>query len=225
MGRPIDIALDDSEPGIDQTAEKLRADVARRRGQRDDNATELLRQLDDEARRKAEEKAARELAERVRLAAEEQARRLAEEQARIAAAEQARREAEEAAQRAAAEQAAREAEEARQRAEDERRRLAAERKARAEPGNAPASKKRNATARRFRNACASAASGSSGCSGRCCWACCCHRCWPSVSSSSTTSKAGVPIRARCQRTVRRSSEGGQREGWRCCPNRNGICMR
>lgn len=132
MGRPIDIALDDSEPGIDQTAEKLRADVARRRGQRDDNATELLRQLDDEARRKAEEKAARELAERVRLAAEEQARRLAEEQARIAAAEQARREAEEAAQRAAAEQAARDAEAARQRAEEERRRKAAEKKARAE---------------------------------------------------------------------------------------------
>ena len=56
MGRPIDIALDDSTPGIDQTAEKLRADVARRRGQRDDTATELLRQLDDEARRKAEER-------------------------------------------------------------------------------------------------------------------------------------------------------------------------
>lgn len=132
MGRPIDIALDDSEPGIDETADKLRADVARRRGQRDDNATELLRQLDDEARRKAEEKAARELAERLRLAAEEQARRLAEEQARIAAAEQARREAEEAAQRAAAEQAARDADAARQRAEEERRRKAAEKKARAE---------------------------------------------------------------------------------------------
>lgn len=132
MGRPIDIALDDSQPGIDETADKLRADFARRRGERAENATEVLRQLDDEARRKAEEKAARELAERLRLAAEEQARRLAEEQARIAAAEQARREAEEAAQRAAAEQARREAEEARQRAEDERRRLAAERKARAE---------------------------------------------------------------------------------------------
>ncbi len=132
MGRPIDIALDDSEPGIDQTAEKLRADFARRRGQRDGNATELLRQLDDESRRKAEEKAARELAERVRLAAEEQARRLAEEQARIAAAEQARREAEAAAQRAVAEQARLEADAARQRAEDERRRKAAEKKARAE---------------------------------------------------------------------------------------------
>ena len=69
MGRPIDIALDDSQPGIDETADKLRADFARRRGERGDNATELLRQLDDEARRKAEENAARELAERLRLAA------------------------------------------------------------------------------------------------------------------------------------------------------------
>lgn len=132
MGRPIDIALDDSQPGIDETADKLRAEFARRRGERTDNATDLLRQLDDEARRKAAEKSARELAERLRLAAEEQARRLAEEQARNAAAEQARREAEEAAQRAAAEQARRDAEEARQRAEDERRRKAAEKKARAE---------------------------------------------------------------------------------------------
>lgn len=132
MARPIDIALDHSQPGIDQTAEKLRADFARRRGQRDGNATELLRQLDDEARRKAEEKAALELAERLRLAAEEQARRLAEEQARAAAAEQAQREAEQAAQREAADQAARDAEAARQRAEEERRRKAAEKKARAE---------------------------------------------------------------------------------------------
>lgn len=59
MGRPIDIALDDSQPGIDETAEKLRADFARRRGERAENATEVLRQLDDEVRRKAEEKAAR----------------------------------------------------------------------------------------------------------------------------------------------------------------------
>lgn len=132
MGRAIDIELDDSQPGIDAAADRLRAEVARRRDQRDENASELLRQLDDEARRKAEEKAARELAERLRLAAEEHARRLAEEQARIAAEQQARRAAELEAQRLAAEQAQREAEEARQREAAERKRKAAEKKARAE---------------------------------------------------------------------------------------------
>lgn len=123
----------DAEPEegviVDDAAGKLRAGVARRRGERDENTSELVRQFDEEARRKAEEKAAREAEEQARREAEEAARRAAEEEARRQAEEQARREAEEAARLAAEEEAKRKAEEERQRAEEERRRKAAERKA------------------------------------------------------------------------------------------------
>lgn len=132
MARPIDIELNDSTPGIGATAERLRAEVAKRRGQRDDDTAELVKQIDEAARLKAEEKAAREAAERAQREAEEQARQFAEEEARRAAEEKARREAEEEAKRQAAETARREAEEAQRRAEDERKRKAAEKKAREE---------------------------------------------------------------------------------------------
>lgn len=124
--------IDDAEAVVDEAAEKLRAEVARRRGERDESTSELVKQIDEAARLKAEEKAAREAAERARREAEEEARRQAEEQARLAAEEQARLAAEEEARRLAAEQARREEEEARQRAEEERRRKAAEKKAREE---------------------------------------------------------------------------------------------
>ncbi len=123
---------DDADPVVDDAAERLRAEVARRRGQRDESTSELVKQIDEAARLKAEEKAAREAAERARREAEEEARRQAEEQARLVAEEQARREAEEEARRQAAEKARREAEEARLRAEEERKRKAAEKKAREE---------------------------------------------------------------------------------------------
>jgi hypothetical protein len=123
---------EDAEAVVDDAADKLRTDVARRRGQRDENTSELVKQIDEAARLKAEEKAAREAAERARLEAEEEARRQAEEQARLAAAEQARVAAEAEARRQAAEQAWREEEEARQRADEERKRKAAEKKAREE---------------------------------------------------------------------------------------------
>lgn len=123
---------DDAEAVVDEAADKLRAEVARRRGERDENTSELVKQIDEAARLKAEEKAAREAAERARREAEEESRRQAEEQARLAAEEQARLAAEEEARRQAAEQARREEEEARQRAEEERRRKAAEKKAREE---------------------------------------------------------------------------------------------
>jgi murein DD-endopeptidase MepM/ murein hydrolase activator NlpD len=132
MARPIDIELNDSTPGIGATAERLRADVARRRDQRDEGTAELVKQIDEAARQKAEDKAARGLAERLRLAAAEQARRLVEEAARHAAETQARLAAAEEARRQAAEQAKREEEEARQRAAEERKRKAAEKKAREE---------------------------------------------------------------------------------------------
>ncbi len=126
------VLADDAAPVVDDAAERLRAEVARRRGQRDESTSELVKQIDEAARLKAEEKAAREAAERARREAEEEARRQAEEQARQAAEEQARREAEEEARRQAAEKAQREAEEARLRAEEERKRKAAEKKAREE---------------------------------------------------------------------------------------------
>ncbi|MBI5107160.1 MAG: hypothetical protein HZA62_00290 [Rhodocyclales bacterium] len=132
MARPIDIELNDSTPGIGVTAERLRADVARRREQRDESASEVVRQIDEAARQKAEDKASREFAERLRLAAAEQARQLTEAAARRAAEQQAQRAAAEAARRQAAEQAQREEEEARRRAAEERTRKAAEKKARAE---------------------------------------------------------------------------------------------
>jgi hypothetical protein len=132
MARTIDIELNDSTPGIGATAERLRAEVARRREQRDESTNEVVRQIDEAARQKAEDKAARELAERLRLAAAEKARRLAEEEARRAAEEKTRREAEEETERKTAETARREAEEAHHRAEEERKRKAAEKKARAE---------------------------------------------------------------------------------------------
>lgn len=121
---------DDGE--FDDTADKLRSEVARRRGQRNEDAAEVVRQLDETARRKAEEKAAREAEERARIEAEEKARREAEEQARREAEEKARRDAEERARIEAEEKARREAEEARRRAEEEKRRKEAERKAREE---------------------------------------------------------------------------------------------
>lgn len=139
---PDDAAGDDSgdavsdasaaEPVVDEAAEKLRAEVARRRGERDESTAELVKQIDEAARIKAEEKAAREAMELARRAAEEEARRLAEEEARRAAEEAERRQAEEEARRQAAEKERREAEEARLRAEEERRRKAAEKKAREE---------------------------------------------------------------------------------------------
>lgn len=132
MARPIDIELNDSTPGIGATAERLRAEVARRRDQRDESTAELVKQIDEAARQKAEEKAAREAAERAQREAEEQARRLAEEAARRAAEEEARLAAAEEARRQAAEQAKREEEEARRRAAEERKRKAAEKKAREE---------------------------------------------------------------------------------------------
>jgi len=119
----------ETDAAVDDPAEKLRAGVARRRGERDEETSELVRQFDEEARRKAEEKAAREAEEQARRAAEEAARRAAEEEARRAAEEAARRAAEEEARRQAAEEARRQAEEEKRRAEEERRRKAAERKA------------------------------------------------------------------------------------------------
>ena len=117
---------------VDDAAEKLRSDVAKRRGQRDEGTAELVKQIDEAARVKAEEKAAREAKEHARREAEAHARRLAEEAAQRAAEEQARLAAVEEARRQAAEQAKREEEEARQRAAEERKRKAAEKKAREE---------------------------------------------------------------------------------------------
>ncbi len=132
MARPIDIELTDTTPGIGATAERLRADVAKRRGQRDENTSELVKQIDEAARLKAEEKAAREAEAHARREAEAHARRVAEEAARHAAETQARLAAAEEARRQAAEQAKREEEEARQRAAEERKRKAAAKKAREE---------------------------------------------------------------------------------------------
>ncbi len=121
---------------VDDAAAKLRAEVANRRGQRDGSTSELLKQLDEAARQKAQEKAAREAEEKARREAEEQARREAAEKARREAEELARRAAEEKARRDAEERAAREAEEkarreaeaqARREAEEEARREAEER--------------------------------------------------------------------------------------------------
>ena len=112
---------------VDDAAAKLRAEVASRRGQRDGSTSELLKQLDEAARQKAQEKAAREAEEKARREAEEQARREAAEQARREAQERARRAAEEQARRDAEERAAREAEEqARREAEAQARREAEE---------------------------------------------------------------------------------------------------
>ncbi|MDP3512717.1 MAG: hypothetical protein Q8S20_08205 [Sulfuritalea sp.] len=110
--------------GVDEAAAKLRAEFANRRGQRDGSTSELLKQLDEAARLKAQEKAAREAAET--------ARREAEQQARREAAEKARRDAEERARREAEEQARIEAEERARREEEERIRREAEEKARRE---------------------------------------------------------------------------------------------
>ena len=119
----------DPDDRVDDTAEKLRAGMAKRREERNENATALVRQFDEEARRKAEEKAARLAEDEARRAAEEQARREAEEHARRQAEEEARRAAEEAARRQAEEARQRAEEEERRRAEEERQRKAAERKA------------------------------------------------------------------------------------------------
>ncbi|MBI3096595.1 MAG: hypothetical protein HYY97_17130 [Rhodocyclales bacterium] len=110
--------------GVDEAAAKLRAEFANRRGQRDGSTSELLKQLDEAARLKAQEKAAREAAEEARREAEQQARREAEEKAR--------REAEEIARREAEERARIEAEERARREEEERIRREAEEKARRE---------------------------------------------------------------------------------------------
>ncbi|MDZ4252676.1 MAG: hypothetical protein U1A72_08920 [Sulfuritalea sp.] len=134
--------------GVDEAAAKLRAEFANRRGQRDGSTSELLKQLDEAARLKAQEKAAREAAEKARREAEEQARREAaekarraaeeiarreaEEQARIEAAERARREEEERIRREAEEKARREAEEIARREAEEQARIEAEERARRE---------------------------------------------------------------------------------------------
>ena len=117
---------------VDDAAAKLRAEVANRRGQRDGSTSELLKQLDEAARQKAQEKAAREAAEKARREAEEQTHRAAAEKARREAEELARRAAEEEARRDAEERAAREAEEKARREAEERARIEAEARARRE---------------------------------------------------------------------------------------------
>jgi hypothetical protein len=113
--------------GMDQVAGKLRADFASRRGQRDEATSELIKQMEEETRRKAEEKARLEAEEKARFEAEELARREAAQKARREAEERARREAEEKARIEAEQRAQREAEElARREAEEKLRREAAE---------------------------------------------------------------------------------------------------
>lgn len=104
-------AAREANAGLDQVADKLRAEFASRRGQRDETTSKLIKEMEEEARRKAEEKAAREAEEQARREAEARARREAEDKARREAEEVARREAEERARREAEETARREAEE------------------------------------------------------------------------------------------------------------------
>lgn len=118
-------AAREANAGLDQVAGKLRADFASRRGQRDESTSKLIKEMEEEARRKAAEKAAREAEEKARREAEERARIEAEEKARRAAEEQARREAEEKARIEAEERAKREAEEKLRREAAEKLRLEA----------------------------------------------------------------------------------------------------
>ena len=117
---------------IDQAAEKLRADFASRRGQRAETTSELVKQITEAERLKAEEKARVEAAEKERRETEERIRREAEEKVRLEFEEKARREAEERARREAEERAKREAEERIRREAEEKIRREAEEKARRE---------------------------------------------------------------------------------------------
>ena len=62
----------------DGLAQQLRAEVAARRGQRDGEASEQVRQADTLARQRAVEKSKKEAEERARIEAEERAKREAE---------------------------------------------------------------------------------------------------------------------------------------------------
>ncbi len=136
---PPDAAEDDmpeeaeeTEDEVDEAAQRLRSDVAGRRGQRDERTSELVKQIDEAARLKADEKARIEAEEKARREAEAKLRREAEEKARCEAEENARIEAAEKARIEADERARREEEEAQRLAREERKRLKAEKKAREE---------------------------------------------------------------------------------------------
>lgn len=126
--------------GVNAVAEKLRAEFASRRGKRDEATSELIKEIDEAARKKAaeqvareaEERARREEEERVRREANEKLRREVEEHARRVAEEKARREAEERERREAEERIRREAAERVRREAEEKARLEAEEKARRE---------------------------------------------------------------------------------------------
>ena len=125
-------AIPEANAGIDQLTEKLRADLASRRGQRAESTSELVKQIDEAERLKAEEKARIEAADRARRETEERIRREAEEKVRLEFEEKARREAEERARREAEERAKREAEERIRREAEEKIRREVEEKLRRE---------------------------------------------------------------------------------------------
>ena len=125
-------AIKDTSIGAEAIAGKLRADFASRRGKRDEATSELIKEIDGAARKKAEEKAAREAEERTRREAEERIRREVEEKLRRETEERIQREAEEKVRRDAEERARREAEERIRREVEEKLRREAEEKARRE---------------------------------------------------------------------------------------------
>jgi hypothetical protein len=122
------------QPEAGSLAERLRAGLASRRGQRDAQAVGYIRRSEEEARRRAEEEAAKEAAEQARVEAARQAKREADEKVRREQEEKARREAVDRIRREALEKLRREEEEkARREAEEaERRRREAEERARRE---------------------------------------------------------------------------------------------
>ena len=108
--------------GVVDATEQKAEEEARRRAEE-----EAARKAEEEARRRAEEEARRKAEEEARRRAEEEARRKAEEEARRKAEEEARQKTEEEARRKAEEEARQKAEEeARRRAEEEARRKAEE---------------------------------------------------------------------------------------------------
>lgn len=129
---------DEDAQSTDVAAQHLRAEFAARRGQRDDEASEQVRQAEAAARQRAaeraqqlaEERAREEAIERARREAEARARIEAEEKARLETLERERAEAEEKARREAAERTRRAAEEKAKKEAAERARRDAEERAR-----------------------------------------------------------------------------------------------
>ena len=116
----------------DSLAQQLRAEVAARRGQRDDETSEQVRQAEAAARQRAEEKSRLEAAELARQEAEERAKREAEARARSEAEEKVRLETLERERAEAEEKAKFEAAERTRRAADEKAKKDAAERARRE---------------------------------------------------------------------------------------------